>query len=330
MPKYSLTTTKKWIAAIFLAAALFGLVRLYYYLTDDFRLGNITYSNIPYQSAWSTQPPSPDDLAHISQILNQKFYYIDKGAQSYAFSSQDQQYVLKFFKFKHLKPHWLVELLPPISPFNHIKEQNRIRKQRKLTGVFEGYETAYHYDKEGAQLIFLHLTPTDYLKLHTTLFDKIGRAHQIDLDQTIFLLQKKGEPLRDRLKQLLDQGQIDQAKNDLLLIFGMYMNEYQLGIYDRDHGVLQNTGFVGTQPFHLDVGKISKDDRIRHVDYYKRDLELVFWKIDFWIKMNYPQYQATFKTYLAEEYQKLTENPLNIDNMTPEDAKARRREYKFF
>lgn len=325
--KHTQTAIKKWIAAMILAAALFGLVRVYYYLTDDFRLSNITYSNIPYQSAWKV-PPSSEELAQIDRILNQKFYYIGKGAQSYAFASEDQQYVLKFFKFKHLKPNWLIELLPSISPFNHMKEQNRMRKQRKLSGVFEGYETAYHYNKEGSQLIYLHLTPTDYLKLHTTVLDKMGRAHVIDLDQTIFLLQKKGEPLRDRLKHWLDQGQIDQAKKDLSLIFEMYLKEYQLGIYDRDHGVLQNTGFIGMQPFHMDVGKISKDNRMMNVGEYQKDLELVFWKIDFWIKMHYPQYEATFKDYLAEEYQRLTGNPLNIDHMTPQDAKARRRQYK--
>ncbi|MFI5344013.1 MAG: hypothetical protein ACHQUC_07315 [Chlamydiales bacterium] len=320
--------TKKWIVAITLVAALFGLVRLYYYLTDDFRLSNITYSNIPYQSAWKNPPPSSGERAQINRILDQKFYYIDKGAQSYAFGSEDQQYVLKFFKFKHLKPHWLIELLPSISPLNHLKEQNRMRKQRKLSGVFEGYEIAYHYNKEGSQLIYLHLTPTDYLKLHTTVFDKMGRAHEIDLDQTVFLLQKKGEPLRERLKRLLDQGQIDQVKSELSLIFEMYLKEYQLGLYDRDHGVLQNTGFIDMQPFHMDVGKMSKDERMKNVEEYKKDLELVFWKVDFWIKTYYPQYHGTFKDYITEEYQRLTGSPLNIDRMTPEDAKARRRQYK--
>lgn len=280
---------------------------------------------MPYQTTWENAPLSSQEIADLKQILSQKFFYIDKGAQSYAFASEDQQYVLKFFKFKHLKQHWLVELMPPISPFNHYKEHNRIRKDRKLKGLFEGYENAYHFNKDGSQLVYLHLAPTDFLEQQVTVLDKMQRAHEINLDRTVFLIQKKGEPLRDRLNALLSQGQIDEAKVNLTKIFDMYIKEYSTGIYDRDHGVLQNTGFIDSQPFHLDVGKISKDENMKLVDNYKGDLELVMWKIDFWIKNNYPQYASTFNSFFADEYYRLTGSQININAITPEIAKARRR-----
>lgn len=242
---------------------IFVLARLYYYLTDDFRVGNITYREMPYEHENALLPPTDAELNAVKSILNQKFYYMDKGAQSYAFASENGEYVLKFFKFKHLKPHWFTELLPSISPFNHFKEHSRIRKQRKLASLFEGYEIAFAKNKEGAQLFFLHLTPTDFLGQQTTVVDKVGRKHLLDMDKTVFLIQKKGETLRNRLRLALNQGDISAAQKDIALIINMYLEEYQKGIFDRDHGVLQNTGFIGSKPFHLDVGKLSYHERAK-------------------------------------------------------------------
>src|ERR1700724_132490 len=87
---------------------LFGLARLYYRLTDDFRLSNMTYS-LPFKAPWESPSLTPEQHRELAQILNQKFFYIGKGAQCYAFASDDQQYVLKFFKFKHLKPSFWVD-----------------------------------------------------------------------------------------------------------------------------------------------------------------------------------------------------------------------------
>lgn len=321
----NLLSSKKWLfLAIFLSAGVFGLARLYYYLTDDFHLGNITYPHLHYAPKSGIQSLNSDELTEIKSVLNQKFHYIDKGAQSYAFSSEDNQFVLKFFKFKHLKPHWFIEMLPSFSPINHFKEHTRLRKQRKLEGVFEGYEIAYACNKEGSQLIYLHLNPTDYLNQKTVVVDKLGREHSIEMDQIVFLLQKKGEPLRECLKRALDKGDLLAAQNDLKLILNMYVTEYQKGIFDRDHGVLQNTGIIHSQPFHLDVGKISKNERMKETSYFKHDLELVIWKIDSWLKTNFPQHYSKMSNFLADEFLRITGEELNIASITPEIAKSRR------
>ena len=83
----------------------------------------------------------------------------------------------------------------------------------------------------------------------------------------------------------------------------MYISEYQKGIFDHDHGVLHNTGFIGDQPFHLDVGKLNKDIRMREVDVYKKDLEHVVWKMDVWIKRSYPEYYQQLSDYLRDQHE---------------------------
>lgn len=121
-----------WIGIV--AVLLFGMGRLYFRLTDDFRLGNITY-DMPHHDEWDIPKLSDEERQRLDSILSQKFTYIGKGAQSYAFGSDDGKYVLKFFKFKHLTPHWFVEMFPLFPPFRPIVQSKRSVK----TGNFTEY-----------------------------------------------------------------------------------------------------------------------------------------------------------------------------------------------
>ena len=175
-----------------IAAFIFGGFRLYYRLTDDFRISNMTYE-LPFEAPWKAPAISEEERQQLAQILDQKFSYIGKGAQCYAFASADQHYVLKFFKFKHLKPGLFVDLIPSISPFSGYKQNCIERKRRKLMGVFNGYDLAFRENRKGSELIYLHLVPTDHLKLQASVIDKIGLERKINLDDVVFLIQRKGE-----------------------------------------------------------------------------------------------------------------------------------------
>lgn len=302
---------------------LFGAARLYYRLTDDFRLSNMTYQ-LPFEAPW--QVPSMNDEEHreLAMILNQKFSYIGKGAQCYAFGSEDQQYVLKFFKFKHLKPNLFVDLLPPFAPFKGYKHNCIERKKRKLIGVFNGYDLAFRENRQDSGLLYLHLIPTNNLQLHATVIDKIGLESKINLDEVVFLVQKKGETLRIRLNRLFTEGRLPESEQAIASILAMYISEYKKGIFDHDHGVMHNTGFIGDRPFHLDVGKLNKDERMHRVEFYKRDLEHVVWKIDVWVKATYPQYYQEISNFLAHEYQHWTGEKLDVKAIDPKRFKKRR------
>lgn len=302
---------------------IFGGFRLYYRLTDDFRLANMTYQ-LPFDPPWKAPPLSDEEYQQLAQILDQKFSYIGKGAQCYAFASADDQYVLKFFKFKHLKPSLFVDLIPPIPPFKSYKQNCIERKKRKLISVFNGYDLAFRENRKDSELIYLHLVSTQNLHLKATVLDKIGFERQINLDDVVFLVQKKGETLRNRMNRLLKQERLDEAEQTIASIVKMYMAEYQKGIYDHDHGVMHNTGFVGDQPFHLDVGKLNKDERMKEVAHFKKDLEHVLWKIDVWMKANYPQFYQRFSSHLSAEYEKMTGESLDFRIIDPKKFKKKR------
>lgn len=282
----------KWILALVLALTIFGGIRLYYRLTDDFKLSNISDS-LPSRPEWDF-PLTPQIEQELNEASAQPFTYIGKGAQVYAFASADGKYVLKFFKFKHLRPSLFITLLPPIGPLKSFKEQNQLRKERKLQGVFDGHAIAYKYDRDHSGLIYVHLNLSENLHKQVTLIDKIGRKHIVDLDSTVFVLQRKGETLRAVLTDLLDKGEVELAVKRAKSILSMYREEYQKHVYDRDHGISHNTGFIGDKPFHLDVGKFSYDPQLSQ-EFAEADLAHAARKIREWVSLNYPQYRDQFQ-----------------------------------
>lgn len=316
---------KKWRPLLWscsLALLLFGGARLYFRLTDDFRLGNIVYP-MPHHSEWEA-PIADDSKKQLNQILSQTFIYIGKGAQSYAFSSEDNQYVLKFFKFKHLTPHWFVELFPPIPPFSTYKAKQAERKERKLYGVFEGYRLAYAVHKEPSGLIFTHLNTTKDQLPTVTVVDKLGIKRKIELDHVPFLVQKKAKTTRSVLTEALNHGNLIQAQHSIEQIFDLYRSEYAKGIYDKDHGVLHNTGFVGTEPIHLDVGKLTVAEEMKQTEIWQKDMEHIAWKFGVWIKHNYPHEYTSLSQAIENKLSTLFERPFNFKTSTPPPPKKLR------
>lgn len=296
--------------------ALFIMGRVYYRVTDDFRMGNITY-DFKDDTGWDPQSLTADEQKSLAHIFDQKFSYLGKGAQCYAFASDDGDYVLKLFKFKHLRPTVWVTMLPDIELFKEFKQKESERKAAKLRSVLSGYHLAYENHKEGSGLLYLHFTPTNYFTKKVTVVDKIGLKHQIDLDQIVFLLQKKGETFRDRLGGLIKQGDMEGAKGSIGKILAMYVKEYKQGMWDRDHGVMHNTGFVKEEPFHLDIGKFSKDDKMRDPAVFKDDLRHIGWKIDTWVKTHYPKEYPALSAYIEQQYQMYTGEPLEVAKIDP-------------
>lgn len=302
--------------SVFSLLILFGVARLYYALTDDFRISNITYELFPELSLKLPIPTSEEE-ERLNAILQQKFYYIGKGAQSYAFVSEDQNYVLKFFKFKHMKPNWWIQSLPSIPPLREYKESLIQRKLKKLNDVFRGYALAYRKAREESGLIYLHLEATKNLHSSVTVLDKLGFERTIELDPIVFLIQKKGETFGTHLDDKLSHGKVEEAKTSISQILEMYLSEYSKGIYDRDHKLMDNTGFADNKPFHLDAGKLIRDNEMKEKEMYKKDFLQVVWNIDQWIKINYPNSYKEMSDYLSHQYIEYIGETFNPDLIDP-------------
>ena len=295
--------TQKIIYTLLLIFGLFGLSRLYFRLTDDFRIANITHE-MPYKKTWEVADLNEKEKEHFHKILAQKFYYVGKGAQAYAFSSEDGKYILKFFKFKHLKPSFLVDFIPELGPLKNFKQSIVDRKTRLLNSVFDGYRLAYDVHANETGLIYIHLNRSQNLNLKAQIVDKIGLTKQVDLDAVPFILQEKAITTRAEMTKLMNERDLAKAKMRIHQIFDLYLSEYSKGIYDRDHGVMHNTGFVQDKPIHLDVGKLTKDDEMKSQINHKPDLQLIVNKFNVWFKNNYPKDKEEFSAFMEDEMQK--------------------------
>lgn len=295
--------TKRILQCLLVCVLLFALARLYFRVTDDFRIANITYE-IPFHSEWEIPSLDMASQDKVNTILDQKFSYIGKGAQCYAFGSDDGKYVLKLFKFKHLKPSLFVEYLPAIWPLKNYKEKETARKIRKLESVFVGYRLAYGVHRDETGLLYIQLNPNQgHTKRTVTVRDKIGLERTIDLDSIVFVVQEKAKTTRSVLRESLEKGDVAGAKRRVRQILDLYKLEYSKGIYDLDHGVMHNTGFVGEKPIHLDVGKLTKEERMKSKEYSRSDFAIILAKFDRWISENFPKEYPEMKKDIQEAAQ---------------------------
>lgn len=292
-----------------LSATTFLVVRGYNYLTDDFRLGNITYE-LPYHPEWKITSPSAEKEKELVEIFEQPFRYLTKGAQSYVFSSDDGKYVIKFFKFKHLRPSYLIDMLPNIGFIGSYKTKQTARKERKLAGVFQSHIIAYNNLRQESGLVFLQMNTKQNTSRFITIFDKMGFKHTIDLQSYPFVLQKRGISLQETLNALLKEGNVSIAKQKIDQIFALFAKEYALGIYDDDHGIYRNTGFLDNNAVHLDVGELIADESLKKPAFAKKEALYIGKKLKTWIQTNHKIYAKT----LSKQIDKSIETHITHDD----------------
>jgi len=291
------------IFLVLLLIVFVGAFKIYYEYKADFRLSNIQYEETSFKPK-VLENGNIANLDQIKSILNQPFHFLGKGNQSYAFESTDSKYVLKFFKFGHLKKSIVWNFLPTL-PFltSYLNEKNKSQEKRFFK-VFEGYKIAYMDDPENTAMIYIHLNKTDNLNQSVLLTDKFGLIHTIDLDSVVFVIQEKVNPTKDVLTDLLQKGDVNAAKLRIGELFSLYFSQYDKGIYDRDHNLIYNTGFKDHVAIRLDVGKLRKDSQVKSYEFQKHDIEkIAFKRIDRFIKLYHPTYRNEIALFMKTELQ---------------------------
>lgn len=200
-------------------------------------------------STLKARPEWETDLSStlVDQILNQKFSYLARGAQSYAFISEDQKYVLKFIKMNHVTPRRISE------KFNRDKRE---KKATKLQQMFGALHYAYHHFKDETGLVFLHLNRTPGWNKKVSLVDKDGKNIALSLKNSCFILQEKAELIYTRLGRLIENNQVEDAKETIRSFLTLIQKRGDRGLFDHDHGISSNFGFINDRPIQLDVADL--------------------------------------------------------------------------
>lgn len=290
---------KKKIIILFVMIALVSIAagRLYYNLTGDFRRGAIDGS-YPFRAEWDIPELSGEERERLNKILDQEYTYLGRGAQSFAFLSDDGKYVIKLFKFKHLKPNFLLQNLPAIGFIAEKQKADLEKKKNKFNNLFSGYKLAYDRHKYESGLVYIHLNQSNHLHKELKLKDKLGLSHTLNLDEFIFVVQEKANTFREELRRHIEKGDLATAKLRINQIIDLYLSEYRKGFYDNDHGIDRNTGFVDGRPIHLDIGKLTVDETKKSD--FKEDLLFVFRKINKWAIKRHPAYANEINQLLED------------------------------
>ncbi len=212
-------------------------------------------SNFTFHPEWEV---AHTDKAkeHLLEITSQPFYYLGAGSQSYAFVSQDQKWVIKFFRMKqnyfYLKDVW---------------HGNRSDvREKRLSSIFEAYKMAFEGMREDAGLVYLHLNKTKDLSKKITVIDRLRFSYEIDLDQVEFVVQERADLIFDRLKTHIKQKDTEQLNASIAEMMHLVKRRIDKGISDHDKAVKHNYGFVGDRAVQLDVGRIFYGEKPRDYD----------------------------------------------------------------
>ncbi len=286
-----------WICLAFLL--LYGAGRAYYALTAGFAVSEIT-SDLPRDPKFDIKPLDFSEKTLIHSILSKNFYYLGKGIQSYAFLSEDGEYVIKFLKFKHLRPAKLLQFFSFIPAVQKSLNKSIEIKQKKIEYIFTSWKIAYEDLKSDTALIYIHINQSDDLKSKLTIYDRMGFKSVLDLDNFVFLIQKRAIPLRDTIEEEMRDWKTDHARVLIDNIIKMILSEFNLGIGDNDPTLMQNTGILNDRPMHIDVGDFTKNESFKEKSVQDQELFNKTYKFRIWLKKNYPELQVYLDQKLFE------------------------------
>ncbi len=181
-------------------------------------------------SSWTPNHPYSLSQREVKILCSQPLSYLGKGAQSYTLATTDPRYVIKCFKAKHLT-----------------KGKG---KRRRLTAAVQ---SAYDFVSKETGILYVDLDTSCPWGWTTTVLDKAGRPHQVDMGQVAFYVQERAIPLREALAT----AKAPDALRILAALKTTLVSRCAQGISDTDTAILQNFGLVGDRVIQFDVGQLK-------------------------------------------------------------------------
>lgn len=273
--------------------------RFCHYQTEGFQRAKI-HSSLTPDPKWQTPALTFAKLQNIQKILAQPFYFLGSGGQCYAFVSEDDQYVIKFFKHHHMRKQKFYDHFPLPTFLDVKRKEMALQRTRELEKVFSSFKIAHDRFKKQTGLIYLHLNKSDLFHQKMIIVDKIGIRHFLDIDQMEFALQRKATLALPKIHALIQQQQIDEAKKCLNSCLHLIVERCKAGIADHDPVMKRNFGFIDDQAIEIDLGSFGEDDFLKVARNFKRELFFETIKLRKWIKKHSPQLASFLENQIAD------------------------------
>lgn len=215
---------KRLLIFVITCTCFLSVPALFKQVTCGFKIAKLSQA-ISFTKEWDL--PSDVSQEELFQILSQPFVYLDRGAQSYVFVSQDDQYVLKLY---------------------------RIPRESSLWNLFSASVLAYKKAKEETGLVFVHLNRTENTLPITSIRAPIGRTFQIALDHYHFALQKKAIPFQKAIEIACLSKDFSLLQKRLDAWMELLDARIAKGIENTDTAFYRNSGFLGDKAIEIDFG----------------------------------------------------------------------------
>ncbi len=279
---------------------LWSVERISHQATDGFVISKIKYQ-LPPDPRWETNDEE-QKIQNVNKILNQPFYYLDSGSQFYVFVSQDDRYILKFFKFQHMTVRPIIAYLPLFGSLKDWRENKMIKKKRLIDFTFESIKTAYKNLPQETGLEFIHLNCDRALfSSPVTIHDKIHIAHKIDLNSTCFIVQQKAKLAYPTIDHWMKRGEVEKAKQGISKLLRITINRSKKGLGDIDPNFRTNFGFIDDEACQIDIGRFYHNPQGKDPEQYRQEIIRNTRAFRQWIAENHP----TLLTFFDDEIQAL-------------------------
>ena len=270
-----------------------------YKKTDGFAHYKIL-SDLAFNPEWVPRN-SAEEPADLQKILDQPFYYLAKGAQSYVFASEDGETVIKFFRIYHMSPPLWMKALSFPHLLQPLKIGKIIAKKNELNKDFQSYKIAFEEMKEETGLLYLHLNKTSHLGKKLRIYDKIGVAYDLDMDKMEFLVQKKAKLVFPAIDSLIKTEGLDAAKEATRALVQLLLSRCQKGIFDKDPDLNTNFGFLDKRPIQIDIGRFCHEVEPKTASMHAQEILRITDNFRQWLEANHPP----LAEYLLSEIQKI-------------------------
>lgn len=284
----------RWILIFFL---VLGLCWWSYERTDGFSLHKI---EAPQLIAFSP-PLSPENR----DALSQPYYYLGKGRQCFVFASEDGKTVLKFFNKNYLMEPWYTQILP-----KKWKADQIAKRAERRDYYFHSYAIAKElFDEE---ILHLHLGESSEALPTIPVIDKASRLLYVDLNQTPFVLQKKGTPFYEALNNAFVKDGLPGLENLIDQFIATIAHQIEKQIADADHDVEHNWGVVDGKIFHLDPGRLYVDDQLSHTERVQKEWWSTTHRFRRWLLNHYPETVPYLDANIERTMQRQAQQPAPV------------------
>lgn len=241
---------------------------------------------------WELPPLRPPEQATVDQILRQKFTYLARGSQAFAFISEDGQYILKLFKQHKWHPKHFLGYLPlSFNPYY----RDYLKRKEKQNAVLSSCKTAILHVQSHTGVIFSHLNPTPLAISSINLTDKHGKSWTLDLSKSCFLLQKKADLFYPHIQACMAKNDLEGAKYAITSTFNLIDKFMRMGVYGNNAILRKNFGFIDNEAMQFDIGKFKFDPSYIPD---RQEIHNITQGFQRWLKLNHPELLPHFHEQL--------------------------------